>query len=216
MGGVEAADRCPYRRPFPAGFDGCPTYQAQLFIPLTSDNRLLPAVRSCVFLTVAGQADGGFYARCELGTAADRARWLADKDPEKLELLKRFRQGLSVAVRDTAERMWVLKGAQLQARAGSDLETERQTTLELARATEAFQEVIDDFLERQSGLLQELDVEPAEAKELIRALLDDMVVGRAASSGPVPVAPRVLARFRPQVRALFAPYEAASRVPTAD
>ena len=63
------ADACPHRRPFPPEFYACPSYRAVAPQPET------PQGRSCVHLEVGDAPNAGrFYARCALGTAADRER----------------------------------------------------------------------------------------------------------------------------------------------
>jgi hypothetical protein len=203
----EPRDRCPYRRPYAAGFDECPTYQPQLFVPLTSSNLVLPAIRSCSFLSFAELTEGQFYAQCRLGSADDRMAWLAGMDADRLAVIKQMRQALSLAVRGAADRLWELKGEQLTAQAGADLEQERQATLRLDEQVAILEQQIERFLEEQSAALDRLGIARADLRALTRALLDDMVVRRGSAPGPIAVSDAVLDRFPPEVRAIFRPYE---------
>src|SRR5918911_2813246 len=90
-------DACPYPRPFPEDFDDCPTYQGRLFVGLDLQYRPLRPSRTCRFLTVGDVSSqpGTFYARCALGDADARARWLAGLDRERLAKLQALRRRLA-------------------------------------------------------------------------------------------------------------------------
>ena len=68
------ADRCPYRRPFPEGFDECGAYQPAPFVGLDTHNNPLPMVWSCRNLRAGEYPAGGHYARCALGGPTARLR----------------------------------------------------------------------------------------------------------------------------------------------
>jgi len=76
---VRPADECRWRRPFPEGFDGCPVYLQQHFIPLDLNDNPLSPVRTCCHLLSRRLPDGtaGWYAACQIGDAAARQRWQA-------------------------------------------------------------------------------------------------------------------------------------------
>src|SRR3989442_5163686 len=78
LGGcIGTADECRWRRPFPEGFDGCPVYLQQRFIPLDLNDNPLTPVRTCYHLLSRRLPDGtaGWYAACQIGDAAARQRW---------------------------------------------------------------------------------------------------------------------------------------------
>ena len=76
-GRIRPADECPWPRPFPDGFDGCPAYLQRAFIPLNISDQPLTPVRTCGHLVSRRLPNGaaGWYAGCELGDAAARQRW---------------------------------------------------------------------------------------------------------------------------------------------
>jgi len=64
------ADACPFSRPFPLSFDGCPEFQPTVFLATDMRDRVLGKVRSCQHLGVGGTRVGGFYPRCDVGWPA--------------------------------------------------------------------------------------------------------------------------------------------------
>jgi hypothetical protein len=75
------ADECPWRRPFPNGFDLCPVFVSQPYRTTDSRDRPLPPVLTCGHL-VSRSFDlpkVGWYGACELGDAAARRAYLAGK-----------------------------------------------------------------------------------------------------------------------------------------
>lgn len=77
--GVRPTDHCPYVRPFPADFAGCPAFEPVGFNPVTSDYQPLELATTCRHLTsrqVSGES-GRWYPACRLGDAAARVAWRA-------------------------------------------------------------------------------------------------------------------------------------------
>ena len=107
---AQPADACPYPRPFREDFDDCPTYQGRLFVGLDLQYRPLRPSRTCRFLTVGDVASqpGTFYARCALGDAAARVRWLGGLDRERLARLRELRRRLAEFLRPSLEELWRL------------------------------------------------------------------------------------------------------------
>jgi hypothetical protein len=64
------ADACPFSRPFPLSFDGCPEFQPTVYLATDLSDRLLGKVRSCQHLAIGGTTVGGFYPRCDVGWPA--------------------------------------------------------------------------------------------------------------------------------------------------
>lgn len=83
-------DRCPFARPFPPDFNDCPAYQQSTFTAADSNNHLLGDHLTCRHLGVGRNTvdRGGFYGRCNLGSRADRLRWVAEMRPERLEAIQ--------------------------------------------------------------------------------------------------------------------------------
>jgi hypothetical protein len=69
-------DECPFQRPFPEGFDQCPTFQPEPFAPLDMSGRPLAAMLTCGQLVTRSLANGkvGWYAACRIGDEAARRK----------------------------------------------------------------------------------------------------------------------------------------------
>ena len=75
-GSSRPADECPFPRPFPMGFDQCPTFEPQPFTPTDMNDRPLPSVLTCRHLVTRSLDNGkvGWYAACRIGDVAARQR----------------------------------------------------------------------------------------------------------------------------------------------
>jgi hypothetical protein len=75
-GSGRPADECPFRRPFPPGFDQCPTFRPQTFTPLDMSGRSLAPMLTCGELVTRSLPNGkfGWYAACKLGDEAARRK----------------------------------------------------------------------------------------------------------------------------------------------
>jgi hypothetical protein len=75
------ADECPWPRPFPEGFDGCPVFARQPFRPTDSRDRPLPPVLTCRNLVsrAFNHPKVGWYGACEIGDAAARRAYIERK-----------------------------------------------------------------------------------------------------------------------------------------
>jgi hypothetical protein len=78
-GSSRPADECPYPRPFPVGFNKCPTFRPQPFNPMDMSDRPLAPMLTCGNLITRTIPNGkvGWYAACKLGDAAARQRLAA-------------------------------------------------------------------------------------------------------------------------------------------
>lgn len=85
-----AADRCPFRGPFPADFSSCPTYQAVSFTATDSQGQTLGTWLTCRHLASGDYPAqrGQYYPRCTLGTADDRISWLGQVSLARLEVVR--------------------------------------------------------------------------------------------------------------------------------
>jgi hypothetical protein len=211
MQGVLPADGCPFHRPFPAGFDGCPTYHEQIFVPLTSGFEVLPAVRSCQFLIEGEAGPGRFYGRCKLGTGEQRLEWLKQHDAERVARLNRFRQTLSEALGDRSEQLWTAKGRQLAARAAGSRHAEQEATEALALVATEIEATLDRFLEDNQETMEQLGLPMEQTRHLIRTLLDEMVRRTTVRTGGPYIPAAMLDQFPTEVRALFEPGPTAAR-----
>jgi hypothetical protein len=75
-GSSRPADACPFPRPFPEGFDQCPLFRPQPFVPMDMSYRPLPTMLTCARLVTQPLPNGtvGWYAACDLGDEAARRK----------------------------------------------------------------------------------------------------------------------------------------------
>jgi hypothetical protein len=75
-GSLRPADECPFARPFPEGFDKCPTFRPQPFVPMDMSDRPLALLLTCGQLVTRKLVNGkiGWYAACKLGDEAARRK----------------------------------------------------------------------------------------------------------------------------------------------
>jgi ABC-type transporter Mla MlaB component len=159
------ADRCPHRRPFQPDFAGCPTFQAVGFIAADSQHRSLGEKVTCGHLTAGShtQSTGRYYARCGLGSAADRARWLALVSPTRIEKLRALQDEFDKFTRPQRELLLEIKAAVLRApvQRGPRARLEHQVT---------------DFLDRVAAFLADRDQRFQEVglpRAQLQPLIDD-------------------------------------------
>jgi hypothetical protein len=171
--------------------------------------RPLRPSRSCRFLTVgeAPEVRGTFYARCALGDADARERWIDRLDRERLQKLQELRLDLSASVRPYVEELWRLKGDQLRAQkqgeAGAPLATDALQSVS-ASVTQA----IELFLDGNTARLEELQL-PRDA--LVKATvisLDAFVRQPTTEETQIELPESVLAGFPKEVQAFLRPQPA--------
>jgi hypothetical protein len=73
-GSSRPADECPFQRPFPVGFNECPTFRPQPFNPMDMSDRPLAPMLTCSHLMTRTLPNGkvGWYAACRIGDEAAR------------------------------------------------------------------------------------------------------------------------------------------------
>jgi hypothetical protein len=177
-----------------------------VFVGLDLQYRPLRPSRSCRFLTVGELAtiQGTFYARCSLGDAVARERWIDHLDRARLQKLQVLRLDLASSLRPQIEELWRLKGDQLRAH--------RQGEPEHPDATAALQAVsgqvtsaVERFLDQNLERLAELKL-PREA--MVKATLislEAFIAQPTSEEGQVELPDEVLAGFPKEVRALLRP-----------
>jgi len=113
-GRVRPADECPWPRPFPEGFDGCPAYLEQRFIPLDINDQPLSPVRTCRHLVSRRLPDrtAGWYAACQIGDAAARQRWFVASDGDGHRVMGTLRARMEAINRPFVQRIWAAKAQQ--------------------------------------------------------------------------------------------------------
>jgi hypothetical protein len=187
------ADACPYRRPFPDGFDECPAYQPIAFVPIDLVGHELGSAWTCRQLAVGDATDGHFYARCRLGPEPARREW-ARTWGERAERLREVRRELVAAARPTME-------AFLAAHRRSLGDLSRRPAM--LAAAEAAIEALTGWVDAHPQAVEAAGLAPATA----RAILADMVRSWSRSRQPITsleAPPDLIARY-PDARDLLAP-----------
>lgn len=162
----QPADRCPYRKPFAAGFDGCPAYTLAEFTALDLQHRPLPPVLSCRHLVVgSGPRPGGHYPRCRIGDAAARLDWSQRVGKSRAGQLTALRDAARAAFRAHQARLWEAKGRTL--RDVGDTAAER----DLGLAIDEFRVAADAFYRARERELADAGISVDSLLELVRRLL---------------------------------------------
>ena len=138
-------DGCPYRRPFPDDFRGCPAYQPIRAFPIDTRHNALRPIWTCGHLEVGNVDRGRAYARCRLGDAASRARWASDFDIERVAEWRRIAADFGRVLEPYTRRLYELKDRQLGA-------SSRESR---AAASVALESAVDEFLELNRRLLDQ-------------------------------------------------------------
>jgi hypothetical protein len=203
-GAPRPADECPWPRPFPAGFDKCPAFLQQHFIPIDSSYKPLPPVLTCRHLVSVPlqHRKGGWYGGCEIGDAAAREKWVAEVDAGWLQGVGELRRKMEVINRPFIEQIWAAKATQLVA--------ERQGH-SVQPATQALQAMANAFLEESTAFLSlhqqefvDLELPPEAIMLLLRRSLAKFVAQDGAEAR-WEVPSDVLEEFPERVRVFFRP-----------
>lgn len=203
------ADACPYRRPFPAGFDGCPAYAVTLYSPLTSRGEPMRILRTCRFLTAAPAEQGVFYARCMLGTAEQREAMGAGVDPERLRAIRVLRAELSVSLGPAIARIAAARGRLLEARRARRPDDEAEAVEEIQDAGRSMAQEITAFFERRAARFEEAGIPLAAARDLVDELVP--VLTSPEERSDFSISEQVVARFPPEARIFLRPTGSAAR-----
>ena len=156
-------------------------------MPFDSRYRPLKPERTCQHLEVgAATPPGRFYARCAVGTAADRQHW---RDPAREQLLAEA-EALTTVVEERlgarTEELWVLKARQLQAMEEAGAGSAAEATWELEQATRRFMVDIEAVLREQADRLDRLDLPLDTCMELFREIFLRWVPQRSAETPTIP------------------------------
>jgi hypothetical protein len=197
-------DECPYPRPFPPGFRDCPAYRSARLIALDSRYRPLPPSRTCQHLDVGSTATSGrYYARCAVGTAADRARW---GGPQRERLLADAEAVTAALERHTgglSDELWAAKGRQLRAIQADDAVEREQATAELQRIADAMLAGLGEALDAEQERLERLSLPKDTTIAFLRAVIDRFV--QQSSAEPVAIPDEWVERFPEQAWWLLRP-----------
>ena len=191
VGAVERpADQCPYRRPFPAGFDDCPAFTPAEFTALDLQHRPLAPVLSCLHLVVgSGPRPGGHYPRCRIGDETARLDWVRRVGQSRAGHLTALREASRAAFRANQARLWEAKGRTL--RDSTDVTAQRDLRVEI----EAFRVSADAFYRAREEELAEAGIPVESLLELVRRLLQ--LFQETRSTAPLEEVPEDLLRDLP-------------------
>lgn len=206
-------DECPYPKPFPADFDDCPAFQPRQFIPLDTLYQPLAPVLTCRHLeTRALRERHRWYGACALGDAEARRRWASDVGSKRLAKISQLQRQMGTAVGADVQRLWQLKGQQLQAnRSGSGTAA---LNSELRQLSERAMVDLTAFLKSHTELLAEVGMPLDAMIELTRLSFDRFIESRHSSEVSFEVPDSVLEGLSEPVRAFFRPTRPDAKTPT--
>jgi hypothetical protein len=194
------ADECPYPKPFPPDFSDCSAYRAAEFTALDMQFKPLAPVVTCQHLVRGTIESGGAraYARCLLGSAEERARWVERVRPERLRVIGQLADELRELLRPHILAMWEAKGALLRGDRG------QEATSELDAAMNAVIADCDRVIDANEARMAELGLPAAPVKLLVRrAVADWRQNGERVYR--LEMSDEMLSQFPPDVRELLRP-----------
>jgi hypothetical protein len=197
-------DKCPFPRPFPAGFDSCLAFTPQSYTAIDLHYRPSTAMTSCTHLVVGEVADrpGAYYPRCGLGTAAEREAWVQRVTADRLSGLRRLSAEYRKWSRTRMGPLWELKGRLLAARHRGDAAAARAIGHELEAGADDLLRSAEGFVDERREECEALGLSPEPLKELIRLAITDWAWSSVMTSGyQIPDA--LLARFPEPIRLFF-------------
>lgn len=198
------ADECPWRRPFPEGFNSCPAFQQTHFIPLDTEYRPLTPVLTCRHL-ITQPLPGGmarWYGACDVGDAQSRQNWVADVDSNWLDGVARIRREMEILNRPFIQKIWAVKARELKAL--HDGQSSDQATRELNEVADQFLGACKAFVDEHANEFQALDLPPDAVLALLSRSLTDFVNLKTADARWM-VPDELLRRFPRTVRIFFRP-----------
>lgn len=188
-------DRCPYTRPFPEGFDDCPTFQPQPFVAATTQEQPLGVHLSCVHLRVGELARNRFYAQCALGSAAERRAWLGRVGERRVAMMRQMQVDFAALYGDRTEELMAAKAATIT-RPGDRVAAETLDRI-LAEVTAS----LDDFMATHAADLEEVGFPVESLGALIDGVLERWRESPRIGSPPIEAAE--LAGFAPELRSFL-------------
>jgi hypothetical protein len=201
------ADECPYRKPFPEAFDGCPAFQQNQFVPLDTHYRPLESIWTCGNLDMGRIAGAPWrhFGRCRIGTAENRLAWVHSMREDRLAITRAMQREMAPLLAEQVTELWTLKGRQLAAAAGT--EDHAAATAALMRQGTSFLTRIEAFLEDRASDMHKLDLPLDATMDLFREIVYRWV---DQPNAEIPtIAPEALERFPEEARILLLPESAA-------
>jgi hypothetical protein len=200
-------DECPYTKPFPQNFDGCPAYQQTQFVPLDTQYRALEMVWTCGNLDMGRIAGEPWrhFGRCRVGDAQSRAAWVREVREDRLAVARSMQRDMAPLMTGPVTELWTIKGRQLAAAAGS--EEHAAATAELLRKGNSFLTRVEAYFEDHSGDMDRLNLPIDATMDLFREIIYRWVDQPNAEIPTINEA--ALSRFPEEARALLMPESAA-------
>lgn len=160
----------------------------------------LATVWTCGHLDV-GVGPGRFYARCRVGDAMARQRWVASQRADRLVAIRALQDELNPMLNEVTTALWAAKARQLRSKPGT-AEWHKATAQMRDRSTE-FLNTLETYLRKHVATLESLGFPLEPCMRLFDDLLEAWVVQPNAE---VPVIPdSVLDPFPPDTRRFFKP-----------
>jgi hypothetical protein len=200
-------DECPYHKPFAEGFDGCPAFQGNQFVPLDTQYRTLDIILTCSNLDMGRIADAPWrhFARCRIGGEQQRLAWVGRVREDRLAVARAMQREMAPLLAGLVTELWALKGRQLSSASGT--EEHADATAELMRLGNRFLTKCEEFLEMRSADMEKLRLPIGATMELFREIIYRWIDQPNAEIPTVNEAS--LARFPEEARILMMPESAA-------
>jgi hypothetical protein len=198
------ADECPFPRPFPPRFEGCPAYQPLELITLDLSFQSLGQIRICRHLGTRqlDRPGHGWYGACRLGDLGAREGWSAAVGADRLRKIRTLRQEMEALTSPFAKRLWELKAQHLQTLSVGFRVPE--LVLEMATLAQRFVTDIREFLLAHQDQLDDLHLPLDACVELVRVTVQRLIEQpSAAVDWDVP--DEIVVRFPDEVRLFFRP-----------
>jgi hypothetical protein len=204
-GGSMPADACPFPRPFPPDFDGCPAYQPRSFVALDLRYRPLPPVMICQHLEVSPTARTAhrYYGRCGIGDAAARALWVEQVRAQRVQKLRELGAEIVLQIEPLVTALWEAKGRQLEAQQGG--RDAVSPTRGVREAAERIRGKIVAFLREHRTELEAAGLPYQACLEIVDAMLERFVT-HPTTDVPVGVPAELLSQLPETVRIFFNPH----------
>lgn len=200
------SDACPYRKPFSAEFNDCPTYQTRHAIVVDSNDRPLRTIWSCRHMEtkqIPGET-GHYYGACQLGDAKGRQEWVQKIGPDRIRNIQKLRSQVMPLAQTFVDDLAALKGQHLAAsRSNGDAAAVRA---EMKQRGQRYLADFEGFLSRREDLLQSAGMPLAAVMHLARQWVDEFVSetwGRSRSAALLP--DDLVASLPESVKVFYAP-----------
>jgi hypothetical protein len=155
-------DRCPHSREFGDSACACPAYQAVTFAPVDSWNNPLQAAVTCRHLASGSHPEfaGRFYARCGLGTRAERMLWLDRVGTDRLAAARAVQEDFDRFSAPYRRRLVAAKAAAVESHSNGARHG-------LERMVEEFLVATESFFAAEAARCRELGYEPGALVTLV-------------------------------------------------